>query len=164
MAEIIRYSRRGSARVSNGGGVLEIARDGTFEGYASLFGVPDNGRDVIARGAFRTALKRRGQGGVKMLYQHAAAEPIGTWSELYEDAVGLFVRGRITPDVQKAREVLALLRDGAIDGLSVGFKTKRARTDAKSGVRVIYEADLWEVSVVTFPMLDGARVTRVTER
>lgn len=161
MAEVIRTSRLGGARSANGGRLMDLHPDGSFEGYASLFGVPDNSRDVMARGAFRGALKTRGKAGIRMLYQHAAAEPIGIWSELYEDAVGLFVRGRITHDVSRARDVLALLRDRAVDGLSVGFKTKRARSDAKTGVRVIYEADLWEVSVVTFPMLDGARVARV---
>ena len=160
MVETIRLSRRGSARLSNGA-LFDARGDGIFEGYATLFGRADGARDVVARGAFREALKARGARGIRMLYQHAAAEPIGVWSELYEDSVGLFVRGRIVKDVERARDVLAMIRDGALDGLSIGFKTKRARTDAKSGHRIIYEADLWEVSVVTFPMLDGARVTRV---
>ena len=65
------------------------------------------------------------------------------------------------PEVEKAREVLALMRAGAIDGLSIGFRTVRGRTDAKSGVRQLIEVDLWEISVVTFPMLPAARVSAV---
>ncbi len=82
------------------------------------------------------------------------------WREVREDARGLFVRGRLMPEVAKAREVLALMRAGAIDGLSIGFRTVRGRTDAKSGVRRLIEVDLWEISIVTFPMLPAARVSR----
>lgn len=157
-AEVIRFTRRGSER--GGGAVLTDARaDGRFEGYASLFGVADAGGDTVARGAFARSLKRRGAAGVKMLYQHAAGEPLGVWSEIYEDGAGLFVRGRIITDVSRGREVLSLMREGALDGLSIGFKTVRAARAA--GGRQILEADLWEVSVVTFPMLSGARVRRV---
>ena len=96
-----------------------------------------------------------------MLFQHDPAAPIGVWRELREDARGLFVRGRLTTDVAKGREVLALMRAGAIDGLSIGFRTVRGKTDAKSGVRSLIEIDLWEISVVTFPMLPAARVSSV---
>ena len=83
------------------------------------------------------------------------------WLEVREDSRGLFVRGKLMTDVAKGREVLALMRAGAIDGLSIGFRTVRGRTDAKSGVRSLLEIDLWEVSVVTFPMLPAARVSAV---
>lgn len=83
---------------------------------------------------------------------------------LAEDARGLHVRGRLTPGVGRAREVLELMRAGALDGLSIGFRTVRARKDAKSGLRRIVEADLWEISVVTFPMLPEARVETVKGR
>ena len=161
MAEVIRFTRRGAEKRSAAGGLLDARADGRFEGYASLFGVADAGGDTVARGAFARGLKGRGARGVKLLYQHIAAEPIGVWTELYEDAVGLFVRGRILTELARGRDVLALMREGALDGLSIGFKTIRARTDAKTRRRTIIEADLWEVSVVTFPMLAGARVTRV---
>lgn len=161
MVEVIRFSRRGSAVRGNADALFPARADGRFEGYASLFGIADSAGDTMARGAFAASLKKRGAGGVKLLYQHVAAEPIGVWSELYEDALGLFVRGRVLTDLERGRDVLALMREGALDGLSVGFKTIRARTERRSGARVIHEADLWEVSVVTFPMLDGARVRRV---
>ncbi len=78
-----------------------------------------------------------------------------------EDARGLFVRGRLTTEVARAREVLALMRAGAVDGLSIGFRTVKGRADAKTGVRRLLEVDLWEISVVTFPMLPAARVSAV---
>ncbi len=157
-AEVIRFTRRGSER-GGGAALMEARADGRFEGYASLFGVRDAGGDTVARGAFAKSLRARRAGGVKMLYQHQAAEPLGVWSEIYEDGAGLFVRGRIITDVSRGREVLSLMREGALDGLSIGFKTVRAARAA--GGRQILEADLWEVSVVTFPMLSGARVRRV---
>jgi HK97 family phage prohead protease len=96
-----------------------------------------------------------------MLFQHDPNEPIGVWEEIREDGSGLFVRGRLMTDVGRAREVLALMRAGALDGLSIGFKTVRGRTDAATGVRHLLEVDLWEVSVVTFPLLPEARVSAV---
>lgn len=139
----------------------KVEADGTFSGYASLFGKADLARDVVEPGAFDRALRVRGAGGVRMLYQHDPAEPIGTWLELREDARGLYVRGRLARGVARAREVLELMRDGALDGLSIGFRTVKARKDARSGLRRIVEADLWEISVVTFPMQPEARVENV---
>ncbi len=162
MVEVIRFSRRGGQRRDGGLALFETRPDGRFEGYASVFGVTDSGGDKVMPGAFRRSLSKRGAGGVKLLYQHVAAEPIGVWTELYEDAAGLFARGRIVTDLARGRDVLALMREGALDGLSIGFKTVRARADARTGARAILEADLGEISVATFPMLDRARVTRVS--
>ena len=138
-----------------------VDEDGTFAGYASLFGKADLGRDVVMPGAFRASLARRGAAGVKMLFQHDPNQPIGVWSEIREDGAGLFVRGRLTTGVARAREVLSLMRAGALDGLSIGYRTVRARTDRKTGVRTLVEVDLWEISVVTFPMLPEARIAQV---
>jgi HK97 family phage prohead protease len=138
-----------------------IEADGTFAGYASLFGQADLGRDVVERGAFAASLRRRGAAGIRMLFQHDPAQPVGRWLTIREDEKGLFVKGRIARDAAKAREVLALMRDGALDGLSIGFRTVRARREAGTGLRRILEADLWEISIVTFPMLPGARVESV---
>jgi HK97 family phage prohead protease len=140
-----------------------IGRDGTFSGYASLFGKVDLARDMVEPGAFARALRLRGATGVRMLYQHDPAQPIGTWLELREDERGLFVRGRLARGVARAGEVLELMRSGALDGLSIGFRTVKARRDTKSGVRRIVEADLWEISIVTFPMLPGARIESVKD-
>lgn len=150
------------------GGVLPLDMksldDGVFEGYASLFDREDLGHDVIAPGAFRESLRNRGVTRIKMLFQHDPTEPIGVWDEIREDARGLYVRGRLMTAVSKAREVLALMRAGALDGLSIGFKAVKARRDAATGVRRIEKVDLWEISVVTFPMLPDARVAAVKSR
>jgi HK97 family phage prohead protease len=136
----------------------QITPAGFVEGYASLFGVEDQGRDVVMAGAFRASLGRRPAAGVRLLFQHDPAEPIGVWDEIREDARGLYVRGHLIEEVVRAREVLALIRAGALDGLSIGFHTRRAVRDARTGQRRLYEIDLMEISIVTFPMLPGARV------
>jgi HK97 family phage prohead protease len=138
-----------------------IGADGTVEGYASLFGEVDQARDMVMPGAFRDTLKLRGLRRIPMLFQHDPSEPIGIWLELVEDYRGLLARGRLIPDVQRAREVLALVKASAIDGLSIGFKTSRARVDPRSRVRKIDAVELWEISIVTFPLLAGARVHAV---
>lgn len=143
------------------GALAAIEPDGSFEGYAALFGRVDLGRDLILPGAFARSLVERGTSGVRMLFQHDPAEPIGTWLSLREDGIGLYVRGRLTLDVARAREVLALMRAGAIDGLSIGFRAVEGRTDPRSRVRRLSRIDLWEVSVVTFPMQPDARIAGV---
>jgi hypothetical protein len=94
-----------------------------------------------------------------MLYQHFAHEPLGIWEIIREDARGLYVKGRLVLDVRRAREVRSLIRDGALNGLSIGFRTLRATREA--GHRVLNEIELWEISVVTFPLLAGSRVTAI---
>lgn len=141
--------------------VEEVDAEGSFCGYASLFGAPDLGRDIVERGAFAKSLRARGASGVRMLFQHDPAQPIGTWTELREDERGLFVRGRLALEVARGREILALMKSGALDGLSIGFRAAKARKEAATGFRRILEADLWEISVVTFPMLPGARIRQV---
>lgn len=140
---------------------VDLAPDGGFEGYASLFNRPDLGGDVVLPGAFRDSLRQRGARGIRMLYQHDPAEPVGVWTHMEEDMHGLFVRGRLATDVRRAREILALMRAGALDGLSIGFRAISARREAKAGPRRLARIDLWEISIVTFPLLPGARVTQV---
>jgi len=140
---------------------MALATDGTFTGYASLFDTPDMGNDIIAPGAFAESLARRGPRGVKLLFQHDPAQPIGVWKTLREDARGLYAEGQLSVDNSKARDILALLRSGALDGLSIGFRATSANRISKGGLRRLTKIDLWEISVVTFPMLPGARVTSV---
>jgi HK97 family phage prohead protease len=139
------------------------APDGVFSGYASLFGVEDLARDVILPGAFGKSLKQRGAGGVKLLWQHDPAQPVGEWLDIREDARGLRVEGRILTELERGRELLALMRAGILDGLSIGFRTVRANAAGRTGTRRLAEVDLWEISLVTFPMLADARVSRVGE-
>ncbi|MBU4435387.1 MAG: HK97 family phage prohead protease [Alphaproteobacteria bacterium] len=128
----------------------------TIEGYASLFWTRDLNDDVTAAGAFAASLAETGVEGVKMLHQHDDAEPIGVWDEVFEDARGLFVRGRILRATPRGRLVAALVEAGALDGLSIGFRQVKARQDG--ALRVLTRVELWEVSVVTFPMLPQARL------
>ncbi|MGC1467677.1 MAG: HK97 family phage prohead protease, partial [Pseudolabrys sp.] len=137
--------------------------DGTVEGYASLFGEIDQARDKVVKGAFRETLLRRSVRRVPMLFQHDPSEPVGIWLDLREDERGLFARGKLIPDVARARELLALLRAGAIDGLSIGFRTVKGRIDPKTRIRSLLAVDLWEISIVTFPLLAGARVHAVKQ-
>jgi uncharacterized protein len=141
-----------------------MAPGGVFSGYASLFGVPDLTGDVVLPGAFRGSIERRGAGGIKLLYQHDPGEPLGLWLSLAEDDSGLKVVGRIHAEIERGRDVISLIEAGILDGLSIGFRTVRARTDAKTGMRRVAEIDLWEISVVTFPMLPGARIGAVETR
>ena len=131
-----------------------------IEGYASLFEEQDLSGDTIVRGAFQRSLRQRAARNVKMLFQHDHHKPIGVWSDLYEDVNGLFVRGQINDNTQLGRECAALLAQGALTGLSIGFNTVKATTP-KAGRRLL-EVDLWEVSLVTFPMLPQAQA-RLTE-
>lgn len=137
----------------------EPDESGVFEGYASVFGIVDRGNDVVLQGAFEKTLARRGK--IRMLWQHNPNEVIGVWEDVREDSKGLFVRGRLLDGVQRGRESLELMRAGAIDSLSIGYKTVSAEYDDKRGVRNLSEIDLFEISVVTFPMLPDATVTDV---
>ncbi|WP_343036055.1 HK97 family phage prohead protease [Hongsoonwoonella zoysiae] len=130
------------------------------EGYASLFGIADEGGDIVRAGAFRRSLRRRGAGRVRMLWQHDPARPVGVWEEIREDARGLYVRGRLIPGVAQAEDAARLIASGALDGLSIGFRARRAVRDPRSGLRRLYEIDLWEISLVTFPQQDFARLTK----
>ena len=140
-------------------GGLSVVEGSVIEGYASLFGRTDGGGDVVVAGAYGGSLSRLGQAGVrvKMLWQHDPARPIGVWDTVREDETGLWVRGRLLTEVAQGREAAALIEAGAIDGLSIGYRTLRAVRD-KEGRRRLEEIELWEVSLVTFPMLAEARV------
>jgi len=139
--------------------VATVADGVEIKGYASFFDAVDQGNDVVQRGAYGAsliALRAAGRS-VKMLWQHDPAQPIGVWDEVREDARGLFVKGRILGSVQMGREAIALIEAGAIDGLSIGYRTVKAAKNTK-GQRLLQELELWEVSLVTFPMLPSARV------
>jgi len=140
--------------------VKAIEDSGSFAGYGSVYGVLDYGDDIIAPGAFSESVQRAQQSGVMpaLLWQHKAAEPIGAYTLLREDDHGLYVEGRLALRTQRGLEAYELMRMQALSGLSVGFQTRADSFDAKTGVRTIRKGDLWEVSLVTFPMNDHARV------
>lgn len=130
-----------------------------FAGYAAIFDRADRGGDVVRRGAFARAIAA-GPARLPLLWQHAAAEPIGRIETIAEDDRGLRVIGRLSEGSAKAREAAALLRDGALNGLSFGYRVR----DAAHGTnRELIDLDLVEISLVTFPMQPKARVHAVTE-
>jgi hypothetical protein len=145
-------------KLTTGFDLKSVNDEGYFEGYASIFDVVDQGRDIVERGAFKRTIADRGAAGIKMLWQHDPTEPIGVLDEIYEDSHGLYVKGRLLMDVKRAHEAHALMVEGALDGLSIGFKTVRAKRDTEKGLRHLLDLDLWEVSLVTFPMQPSARV------
>ena len=136
---------------------------GEFTGYASVFGNVDLGGDIVERGAFQKSLRRKGYRKVKMLYQHDTKQPIGVFDMIKEDDNGLFVKGRLAMQTQKGREVYELMKMGAIDGLSVGYRVdaKGYSYDDKKRKRKLKEVDLMEISAVTFPMNPKANLVSV---
>lgn len=141
------------------GSDVQVLDGHVIEGYASLFGAVDQGGDVVQPGAYTASLNALSteDRSIKMLWQHDPAQPIGVWDEVREDDRGLWVKGRILTDVEKGREAISLLAAGALDGLSIGYRTVKAAKNAK-GQRELTQLELWEVSLVTFPMLPQARV------
>jgi len=136
---------------------------GEFEGYGSVFGNKDLGNDVIEKGAFAKSIRRRKAKGVKLLYQHKSDMPIGVFDEIKEDEHGLVVKGRLALKTQAGAEAYELLKMGALDGLSIGFRVnpKEVSYDKRANKRIIKEVDLMEVSLVTFPMNPQATVRSV---
>ena len=130
---------------------------GGFEGYGSVFGNRDRDGDIVLKGAFAESLKT---GLPALLWQHDQKSPIGRFDVVREDKRGLFVKGRLSM-IGRGAEAYDLLKIGALNGLSIGFVTKEASRDAVSGARTIMRADLMEVSLVTFPANELARVEAV---
>lgn len=139
--------------------LTETGQTGRIRGYASRFGEPDQSGDVVAPGAFAASLSRLKAAGrsIKFLWQHDPAKPIGIWHEVIENRNGLFVSGEVLTDLSLGKEASILMTAGAIDGLSIGYRVIRAENNAETGGRTLHEVDLWEVSLVTFPMLPTAR-------
>lgn len=134
-----------------------LAESGYFTGYASVFDYVDKQQDVILSGAFKSAKPEK----VKLLWQHDFLQPIGIIKHLSEDDYGLFVEGKFILDIQRAREAYALLKNGAISGLSIGYNVKDSAYDAETAIRLIRSVELHEISIVTFPANDLAEVTAV---
>jgi HK97 family phage prohead protease len=140
-----------------------IKEDGTFEGYGSVFGVKDSYDEIVAQGAFaETLANRKAQGTMPaLLWQHRSGEPIGVYTDMSEDSIGLKVSGKLALKTARGAEAYELLKMGAISGLSIGFQTREDAFDRITGIRTLKKVDLWEVSLVTFPANDAARVQGV---
>ena len=144
--------------------VKEPSDDGTFSGQASTFGNQDLVNDVIAPGAFKDTIREHKEANrmPPLLWQHDTRQPIGRWLDIRETKEGLFAKGKLTLGTQQGREAHALLKDNAIDGLSIGFRVPEDGSEVdKHGVRILKRIDLAEISLVTFPANLMARVERV---
>jgi len=139
------------------------AGDGAFTGYGAVFGNVDQGGDIIRQGAFADSIAAwRAKGKMpKLLWQHDTRQPIGVWTSMSEDGHGLLLNGKLTKGVQCADEAYALLKDGALDGLSIGYQTVDAEYDSDLGIRSLNKLNLMEISIVTIPMNDAAGITAV---
>lgn len=146
----------------------QVGETGSFEGYGSVFGVKDSYDEIVSKGAFLSSLEAHRKAGTlpALLWQHDPSTPIGVYTEMYEDEKGLYVKGQLELETQKGREAFALLKSGALNGLSIGFVPVTSIRDEKTGIKTVSEIDLWECSLVTFPANRSARVsgTRAIER
>ena len=141
--------------------VKEVSEKGEFAGYASIFGNEDDGHDIVQAGAFAESLTKWPAEKVRMLYQHDSSEVIGKYTVMREDQKGLYCEGRLFLGVQRAREVYELMSEGAIEGLSIGYRTREYEMDRVRDVRTLIKVDLKEVSIVTFPMNELAGISLV---
>jgi len=142
---------------------LEADDDGSFEGYGSVFNNKDLGNDVIKSGAFSESIKSKKPKQIKLLYQHKTDEPIGVIDTLVEDTRGLKIKGRLAMGTQKGREVYELMKMGALDSMSIGYRLAPDdyKYNDKLKKRTITNLDLMEISMVTFPMNPKAKITKV---
>lgn len=143
--------------------IKSVSSSGVFAGYGSVYGVVDQGDDIVAGGAFTKSLASWAQKGrmPALLWQHNTRQPIGAYTKMVEDERGLYVEGQLALKTQLGAEAYELMKMGALSGLSIGFKSNDDTFDQKSGIRTIKQGDLYEVSVVTFPMNDDARIAAV---
>lgn len=144
------------------GEIKSLAQTGKFSGYASVFGVIDHQRDMVMRGAFSEALAKPNSE-IKLLWQHQWQEPIGKIDVLYEDAHGLYIEAQLLLDVARAKEAYVLLKEGVLNGLSIGYRPERFRMDADTGVRMLSDVTLYEISLVTMPANPEARINLVKQ-
>jgi len=138
--------------------IKSVSEDGVFSGYGSVFGVVDSYKEVVLPGAFAESLKVRRPA---MLWQHRSSEPIGVYTLVKEDSVGLYVEGKLALKTVRGAETYELLKMDALNGLSIGFVSREDSYDKVTGVRSLKAVDLWEVSPVTFPANESARVSSV---
>jgi HK97 family phage prohead protease len=143
--------------------LLDDNAEGVVEGYGSLFNLMDQGADIMLPGAFKASLAdwKRKKSVIPMLWQHDPSMPIGVWPDVVEDDKGLKVAGELILDVPQATIARVLLKKKAIKGLSIGYRTVDYEIDRTTGARRLKKVDLWEISLVTFPMLPEAQITSV---
>jgi HK97 family phage prohead protease len=141
--------------------IKSLSEDGTFEGYGSIFGNVDSYGEIVEPGAFAKSLAQydRTKTSPLMLWQHNPDKPIGVWDGLHEDGKGLKGTGRLVLETAQGREAYALLKAGAVRGLSIGYVEVKAEPDGNN--RRLKELDLREISIVSFPANRRAQVGAV---
>lgn len=143
--------------------IKAVSDSGTFSGYGSVFGVKDSYGDIVVPGAFVDSLAdHKGKNRLPaMLWQHRSSEPIGVYTAMSEDSIGLQVAGQLALTTVRGAEAHALMKMGALTGLSIGYQVRLESYDKVSGINTLQKVDLWEVSPVTFPANDAARISGV---
>jgi len=147
--------------------IKAVSDDGLFSGYGSVFGVVDSYREVVEKGAFLQSLNEQSSKDrpIPVLWQHRSGEPIGVYDKVFEDDKGLYVEGRLLiKDVARAAEAHALMKAKAVSGLSIGYYVRDDSWDEKERVLRLKQLDLVEVSLVTFPANDDARVDAIKSK
>jgi HK97 family phage prohead protease len=142
--------------------IKAVSEEGVISGYASVFGEVDSQRDVVAKGAFARSIKEweKRKQSPPMLWMHDSRLPRGVWSSMKEDNTGLEVHGQLAMKTTAGAEAFELLKMGAVTGLSIGYRPapSGAKVDSKKNIRTLTDLDLFEVSLVTFPANDSARI------
>lgn len=143
--------------------IKSISEKGEIEGYGSVFGQVDSVNDIVAAGAFKNSIAAHIREGTspKFLWQHDPGQPCGVWNDFKEDQRGLVLKGNFLTETRTGKEAYEFAKSGAVDGLSIGYKTLQYEYQTSTDIRVLTEVDLWEISLVTFPALRSARVTAV---
>ena len=145
----------------------DIDDNGAFSGFASVYNKVDQGGDMVMPGAFAKSIAKftSGEKKFKMLWQHDTRQPIGVWDKVEDTAYGLKVYGRALKSIRQGAEAHTLMKEGVLDGLSIGFKTIESAEVVmdEEYVRQLKGIELWEVSTVTFPMETNALVTDVKQ-
>ena len=136
--------------------VESLSDNGIFYGYAGIFNTIDNQQDVIIKGAFTENINKD----IKILWQHNPLYPIGKILNMIEDEKGLFIKGKLITSIKKGFEAYMLVKEGIINGLSIGYKPIVYHISNR-GIRKLKKISLWEISLVTFPANNNATITYV---
>lgn len=137
----------------------DMDNEGWISGYANVFGVVDQQKDMV----IAESVNAKDMDDVKLLWQHDTGQPIGTIHKMYSDTKGIYMEAKLVLGTRRGLEAYNLLKAGAIDGLSIGYTPIKTKMDKKTGVRLITEMKLWEVSLVTFPANTESQITEVKQ-
>lgn len=144
--------------------IKSVSDSGAFTGYGSVFGVKDSYSDIVIKGAFANSLNKWKEKGrlPALLWQHKMDEPIGYYTKMVEDDNGLYLEGQLLIDDDPlAKRAHAHMNAKSLSGLSIGYILNDYDYDKEKSAFILKDIDLWEVSVVTFPANDEARINNV---